>query len=557
MKLISVFVTKFWTPGLFVVGTFEQDEDSLDTKNCNMSCCHTFQMLGTMMNDEACNDTAVVRIPLKSKPCKEIQKIVMDTLQLPQDRSGALTETVCKQTNGNAFYVVEFLRWLFEENLLQYDDATKSWNIADVNEIAMSIDRYDRVGDFLVDKLEQLSPGLKEAIKVAASFGSKIDEQLLSVIIPSKSLPLGLQDATRRGILSYDPKRGYAFRHDGLQNAAIRLIKSEDKEKFHFRLGRKLWQGLSESDRDKHIFLILSQLKLGRSQIQDETQKQNIAMLCLQAGQIAAKSSAFRSATVYLNFGLDLLMEDPWRKQYALTLALHNASAEMEMTLGNFDRAEELVQAVFDNVHNFKDKIQAYSTFIYLQGVTDRQQDAIDTGIDVLKNLGETFPTRMCTHKLLQEMRSIRRMLGGKSDAQLLRLPVMEDEDKLAAMQILNMIMLNSMLARPKFSPFIQLKAMKITLRHGLSALSSVAFSGYGMLCTSIGEYDQAFRFGELSLKLLDRFKIKEYLPRVYAAVYGTLLRLSIFTIPSPVKLCAYICCNCTCLSLLRLYISI
>jgi len=81
---------------------------------------------------------------------------------------------------------------------------------------------------------------------------------------------------------------------------------------------------------------------------------------------------------------------------------------------------------------------------------------------------------------------------------------------------------LNTLLVRPKFAPFVLLKLMKLTLQHGLSVLASTAFSTYGMLCiTATGDIDEAFRFGELGIALLERYEAMEYLPRVYAAFYG------------------------------------
>jgi hypothetical protein len=44
----------------------------------------------------------------------------------------------------------------------------------------------------------------------------------------------------------------------------------------------------------------------------------------------------------------------------------------------------------------------------------------------------------------------------------------------------------------------------------------------YGMLCISLkDEVDAGYRFGQLGLKLLEIYKMEEYLPRVYYAVYG------------------------------------
>jgi hypothetical protein len=80
---------------------------------------------------------------------------------------------------------------------------------------------------------------------------------------------------------------------------------------------------------------------------------------------------------------------------------------------------------------------------------------------------------------------------------------------------------LSSLIARPSFVPFIVLKLMKVTLQDGLSPWAANSFATYGMLCCTIGNVDDAFRFGHLALQLLERSQRREFLPRVYAAVYG------------------------------------
>ena len=63
---------------------------------------------------------------------------------------------------------------------------------------------------------------------------------------------------------------------------------------------------------------------------------------------------------------------------------------------------------------------------------------------------------------------------------------------------------------------------MKITLLHGSSVYASGAYSTYGLLVSgALGDVEKGARFGELALRSLDQFGVYEYLPRVYAAVYG------------------------------------
>ena len=85
---------------------------------------------------------------------------------------------------------------------------------------------------------------------------------------------------------------------------------------------------------------------------------------------------------------------------------------------------------------------------------------------------------------------------------------------------------LHALLVRPRLSAFVTLKMMKLTLTHGLCFMSPLSFSTFGMLCVKwFPKPDLALRYGELGLELLDKFQVREYLPRVYAAYYACIFQ--------------------------------
>ena len=106
-----------------------------------------------------------------------------------------------------------------------------------------------------------------------------------------------------------------------------------------------------------------------------------------------------------------------------------------------------------------------------------RHHLAVETGIQVLAQLGETFPRKNCMNMLKSQMRKVERLLKGKSSAQIMRMEMIKNEEKLSALQILNLMLMNAAFVKPKFAPFIQLKSIEITMKYGLSALASVAFA--------------------------------------------------------------------------------
>ena len=349
------------------------------------------------------------------------------------------------------------------------------------------------------------------------------------------------------------------------------------------RLWKKLSTSSSNPDPllRHYLFVILSQIYLGRRLLLvdnnnnnnnhkgGDTKKERVAVatLCLWAGQKAAKSSTFRMALAYLKMGLemmygigssnrnndndghhrrrsftfsnkishqgnhhhhvtppqdDMMTDQCWSSQYELTLALHCAAAEMSMVCAQFEETERYVEKVLEHAQCFDDKLQAYSTRMFVLSQLDQQGDCMDLGLWVLKQLGEALPSRYCKLHLVKEMRSVEGLLKNKSNEQICRMPLLTGGSSVQALQILGNMILPAVCYRPKMVPFVFLRMMKITLVHGLSAFDSSCFGIYGMLCISYnGDVERATRFAELALTLLDRFGVMEYIPRVYAAVYG------------------------------------
>jgi predicted ATPase len=87
-----------------------------------------------------------------------------------------------------------------------------------------------------------------------------------------------------------------------------------------------------------------------------------------------------------LNFALAILDESCWETDYELVLALYNAAAEIEYTVGDFSQVESMTSEVLTHALSFNDKIQAYSTRLYMLGSTSRPSEAITLGWRILVN---------------------------------------------------------------------------------------------------------------------------------------------------------------------------
>jgi predicted ATPase len=453
------------------------------------------QYLSRKLRDmEDSGPDAITNIPLCNLARDRVQCVLSDAFRLDDQQSHSLANVVHSQTNGNFFYMIEFLQWLQDSKRIVLDDKTEKWTWSE-NELCNAT-QVCCVEEFLSQHvMEQLPDTIQEVLKVAAGLGeSGFNERFIeyALDIHSPVTPI-LEEAVNLGVLVYDPpNQRFDFKDDTVQAAAYRLIPEAEREEFHLNVARKLWKRLDLDELDRYIFVVLAQMHAGCRLITKDKEKVAVAKLCLHGGKKAAKSSTFRTASAYLELGISLLDKKRcWREEYELTLLLYNHSAEMSMCIADFDRSDSLVEDVFVHARIFEHKIQAYGTKIYSLGSRGLPQESL---------------------------------LKGKSDEQLLRIPLIENEQKLQALQILQLLILNALLVRPRFTPFVMLKCMKLTLKYGLSVMASGTFATYGMLCIAyLGDSGiaEATRFAKLALILLDRFDANEYLPRVYASVFG------------------------------------
>jgi predicted ATPase len=208
--------------------------------------------------------TKITSIPLQNFAEEEIGNLLNDTFLLGTYQCETLTKLVHTQTKGNVFHIIEFLRWLEENEILT--KASHGWDL-DSDEASLVVESAPR--EFLLDNLRTLPKTSQDILKVAACLGSVINQQLIQYVVgfePSDTL----SDLQRQGLLTRDPANLYGFEHDSIQNAAYQLIPENELEQFHVKLGRRIWRNLSKEELDIHIFSVVSQLKLGRRLIQDD-----------------------------------------------------------------------------------------------------------------------------------------------------------------------------------------------------------------------------------------------------------------------------------------------
>ena len=130
--------------------------------------------------------------------------------------------------------------------------------------------------------------------------------------------------------------------HDKVQEAALSLSDLVTPW-FQYLIGHCLYEGLSESQLERRLFDVVDLINKGNT-----TESIDHAALNLRAAEKARKMAAFQSGARYVANGIQQLPDRRWTIHRQLTLDLYSLGAEMNMAVGNNERAKEYIEEVLD-----------------------------------------------------------------------------------------------------------------------------------------------------------------------------------------------------------------
>ncbi|MEM9009211.1 MAG: serine/threonine-protein kinase PknK [Cyanobacteria bacterium P01_F01_bin.86] len=341
--------------------------------------------------------TAVIStITLASLSEHYINQIVAETLSCPDQHAQPLTELVYQKTKGNPFFTTQFLKGLYEDNLIVFNPNAGYWecDLVQVRDAAIT----DDVVEFMASRLQKLPAATQEILKLAACIGNQFDLETLAVVCETSSTEVtsNIWSALQEGLIlpiseAYKFFQGeidsveietiavsYRFLHDRVQQAAYSLIPDDQKQATHYQIGHLLYTQHSETEQAIHIFEIVGQLNQGLDLVTDPEEQLAIAKLNQQASQQARLASAYQAGRVYADTALMLLGEQPWEMHYSRCLELHNLLSEFALLNGEFLVVNELFNTVRIHGQTLLDTIEIYRLQIKAYTVQNQLPKALD-----------------------------------------------------------------------------------------------------------------------------------------------------------------------------------
>ncbi len=529
LNLIELMMLDEQTQSLFLIGAYRDNE--VNPTHPMVLTLESLRKQGAVLQE-------IVLAPLTLEP---LSQLIAETLYQHTDTVRSLAKLVLRKTEGNPFFVNEFLRMLYSENLLSFYPLQSplakggskggwQWNIDQIQAQKIT----DNLVELLLTKLKKLPETTQQILRLAACVGAEFDLETLAIVCEQspKAVSLDLLTAIQAGLIQPLSEldedllvQEYKFLHDRVQQAAHALIDESQKQVVHLQIGRNLLKKTLLERLSERLFEIVDHLNHGLELVTDQAERNEIARLNLLAGQKAKTAIAYSTAKNYLATSRTWLATYSWQTNYNLTLDVYLETTEVEFLCGEFEQVESWAAIVLQKAKTVLDSVKVYEVKIQTYIAQEQLLEAIDTGLQVLRQLGVNFPETLSQSDIQGELDAIASRDREQSIEDLAHLPQMVEPNKLAAIRILSSITIATRFAAPELMPLLAAKQVNLSIQCGNAFVSPFAYATFGLvLCGRVGDIETGYQFGQLALTLLSQ-------PRTQSLRARTLFTVNYFII--------------------------
>lgn len=488
----------------------------------------------SLIDDVFCQESgvAIVDVPLSNLDLTAVHQMVSSFLGMTSPRVQDLSNLILTRTDGNPFFVRQFVEVIKSESLLNFNDNSDNWSY-DSERIQREVttESEDLATDLLSYKTKRLSQETQEVLKIAALLGFCFPKQvLLDVFFAARTQ--NRQDKSKEGFLSLSgvspamvvvclqkaveggflakTKEGFKFTHDKLQSMFQSMIVDDQKAELHLLIGEMF---LSKNGDQSTAYNAVVHLDNAKGLLQDDAQRVKWAHAYLEASKDCREQSAFIVATRLLRTGIEVLdpMDTKWSEEhFELTFELTESLARMEMVVGNSTACMEATREALLHAKSVEASLNSMLIDVEVR-IANHDFSSIAIAKKALGMLGIDIPAKLKLRHVLFKFLTVKRAMSKMTDASILSLPMIQDRTMAIAVKLLSRVYLASQRATDQtLCAYAAILAMELTLQWGLSPLSANALAMFAMFELRLGHRDRAYRLGKLALKMLDRVESDE-----------------------------------------------
>ncbi|QRN03205.1 EAL domain-containing protein [Legionella sp. MW5194] len=465
---------------------------------------------------------------LKLQPLlfQDIQELLQDTLSASSDKVQTLAQCIYDKTQGNPFFINQFLKIIYQEKLLtfSYDKGLWEWDLTRIQRTSAT----DNVISLLTSKIHLLSKPTQEILKLAACFGHQFDFRTLQIINEQSTSQIAenLWQAIKTNLIypleeSYKTMGlvglrdnlsrinittlNYRFAHDRIQQAAYELIDEAERPVLHLKIGRLLLKDKALTEDDERLFDVMEHFNQSLPLIDNPEERLQLARYNFWAGQKAKLASAYFAANDYLSAAVALLQPVNWTKHYDLAFPIYREQAVCKYLISDFNAANAFFSELLDNARDELDRLGIYRLKIEMLSTLGQHTEALEIGLNALRKFDIRIPKNPKLIHLLTDIYKIKFKLR-KTRIENIDLPLMEDAKQQAIVNLITQLLNSAFITNQSLFVILTCKNISLSLKYGYTESTSMSLPVFAFIILhSLNWYDDAIAF----VKLYNRLKQK------------------------------------------------
>lgn len=435
-----------------------------------------------------------------------VEELISETLNVKKSQVSELTDLIFEKTKGNAFFVKEFLKSLFENGHLEFsfDEKQWKWNVDSIRNLNIT----NNVVELLQNDIQRLPDHVLSIMKMAACIGNRFDESTLMVIAEKSPAQISvvLEAARIEGYIEKVGSEKYKFTHDRIHQTFYELIPENEKQNTHVRVGKLIFQNTKGKNLDQQLFTIANHWNTGLGTVKDVKEQKQLFELNLKAAQKAKSSNAYHAANGYLNAASTVSKHLNLEPKNANWFSLQKESAEIAYLLTDYDRSEKIIESTLENATEVRQEIDLYRMLILQYTMTSKFAEAIGVGQTALKKLDVDLPLEGLGDLIGAEIGGAFGLLGARPVNELLQLSEMAEEKQVMITEIYASLLSACFFANQELFALIVTKIVTNSMEHGNVPASCFGYGCFGLILSTVANYEKGIEFGELALDLAKRF---------------------------------------------------
>lgn len=251
LNLIQLMLCQAELHSFLLIGAFRQNE---------VGPSHPLRLTLSLLKHQP---ALVQETQLKPLSLLTANRLIADTVRAPLRETESLAQLVFDKTQGNPFFLKEFLRTLQGDRQLWFDVHNQrwQWDLDQIHRQSMT----DNVVELMTQRISQLPAASQDCLTHLACLGNRAALKTLAMAMGQETdttfgqlkpaIAAGLvvsrqtdatqanrttPDASFRSGDSLKAEQAYGFVHDRIQEAAYGSLAISDRSPLHWRIGHRL-----------------------------------------------------------------------------------------------------------------------------------------------------------------------------------------------------------------------------------------------------------------------------------------------------------------------------